>query len=139
MRVLALTPPGRFPSVALDTGLWWDRVAAGGRHELLRFSANYAWWRVICSERFKKLALEPLSAIDRVKRRAEWRAQGIALAEDAKAASRSLDYDTNPAIVPLRRRLYCAVYPDWRPICPRSTGLRPSSGSASPTVRQCTN
>jgi hypothetical protein len=91
MRVLALTPPGRFPSVALDTGLWWDRVAGSGRHELLRFSANYAWWRIICSERFKKLALEPLSAIDRVKRRAEWRAQGIALAEDAKAASRSLD------------------------------------------------
>lgn len=91
MRVLALTPPGRFPSVALDTGLWWDRVAGSGRHELLRFSANYAWWRIICSERFKKLALEPLSVIDRVKRRAEWRAQGIALAEDAKAASRSLD------------------------------------------------
>lgn len=96
MRVLALTPPGRFPSVALDTGLWWDRVAAGGRHELLRFSANYAWWRVICSERFKKLALEPLSAIDRVKRRAEWRAQSIALAEDAKAASRSLDLIQTP-------------------------------------------
>jgi hypothetical protein len=91
MRVLALTPPGRFPSVALDTGLWWDRVADGGRHELLRFSANYAWWRVICSERFKALALQPLSAIDRIKRRAQWRADGLALAEDGKAASRSLD------------------------------------------------
>lgn len=91
MRVLALTPPGRFPSVALDTGLWWDRVAASGRHDLLRFSANYTWWRVVCSARFKALALGSLNAMDRIKRRAEWRAQGIALAEDAEAAGRSLD------------------------------------------------
>ncbi len=96
MRVLTLTPPGRFPSVALDTGLWWDRVAGSGQHELLRFSANYAWWRVICSPRFKALALEPLSTIDRIKRRAEWRAQHIALAEDAKAAEHTLDLLETP-------------------------------------------
>ena len=96
MRVLTLTPPGRFPSVALDTGLWWDRVAGKGQHELLRFSANYAWWRVICSPRFKALALEPLSTIDRIKRRAEWRAQDIALAEDAKAAEHTLDQLETP-------------------------------------------
>ena len=91
MRVLALTSPGRFPSVALDTGLWWDQVAAGGRHELLRYSANHAWWRCICSARLKALVLDPLKPVERIKKRAEWRAQGIAFAEDAEAAGDSLD------------------------------------------------
>ena len=91
MRVLALTPPGRFPSVALDTGLWWDRVASGGQHELVRFSANYAWWRVMCSPQFKSRALAPLGTVDRLKRRAQWRAQNISLEADALAAGRSLD------------------------------------------------
>ena len=91
MRVLSLTPPGRFPTVIIDPGLWWDAVAASERHELSHFSVNYAWWRTICSERLKAAALEPLGILDRIRQRAVWRAKDIALNEDAEAAGRALD------------------------------------------------
>jgi hypothetical protein len=91
MRVLVLTPPGRLPTVVHDPGLWWDAVAENGQAELLRFSANFAWWRSICSSRIKELVLEPLGTLDRLHRRAEWRARNIALSVDADAAGRSLD------------------------------------------------
>ncbi len=48
--VLSLTPPGRLPTVAHDPGLWWSSLAAEGRFQMVRFSANFEWWRVLCSE-----------------------------------------------------------------------------------------
>jgi hypothetical protein len=90
VRVLVLTSPGRFPTVVFDPGLWWGRVAAAGRHDLCRFSANYAWWRTLCSPRFKGVAMAPLGTLDRVRQQAEWWAQGIVLDSDAAAAGRSL-------------------------------------------------
>jgi hypothetical protein len=43
MRIVALAPPGRFPSVVPDLP-WWGSVAAAG-HELRRPSVNARWWR----------------------------------------------------------------------------------------------
>lgn len=90
MRVLALTSPGRLPTTSPDPGLWWDAVAATGRHELVRYSANEAWWRVICGERPKALLLSPLGALEGLRRRADWRSRNIALGEDGRAAGRAL-------------------------------------------------
>lgn len=97
MRVLALTSPARLPTTSPDPGLWWDAVAAAGCHELIRFSANEAWWRVICGDKPKKLILAPLGAMEAFGRRALWRSQDIALAEDGRAAGRALESLRTPA------------------------------------------
>lgn len=97
MRVLALTSPGRLPTSSPDPGLWWDAVAGTGRHELVRFSANEAWWRVICGERAKALILAPMGTLEGAGRRALWRSRNIALAEDGAAAGRSLESLKTPA------------------------------------------
>lgn len=47
MQVVALSPPGRFPTVVLDPGGWWDRLADRGC-SLSRLSLNARWWRTIC-------------------------------------------------------------------------------------------
>ncbi len=91
MKVLTLTTPSRLPTSSADPGLWWDAVAAGGRHELLRFSANEAWWRVICGEKTKELLLAPLGLLAGVQQRALWRSRNIALAEDGRAAGLALE------------------------------------------------
>lgn len=97
MKVLALTSPGRLPTTSPDPGRWWDAVAGGGRHELVRFSATETWWRVICSERAKALLLAPLGPLDGMRRRALWRSRDIALAEDGLAAGRALASLKTPA------------------------------------------
>lgn len=78
------------PTTSPDPGVWWDAVAEAGRHELLRFSANEAWWRVICSDRAKALLLSPLGVLESLRRRALWRSRDIALAEDGAAAGGAL-------------------------------------------------
>jgi radical SAM family protein len=47
LRIVALAPPGRFPTVVPDLP-WWGAVAATG-HELDRPSVNARWWRDLCS------------------------------------------------------------------------------------------
>lgn len=47
MRIVALAPPGRFPTTIADLP-WWGSVAASG-HELERPSVNARWWRDLCS------------------------------------------------------------------------------------------
>ena len=74
MKVVTLTPPGRFPTVVFDPGLWWDVVAASGEHQLSRFSANYAWWRTLGSAAARKAFLAPLSMAQGLRQRVEWRA-----------------------------------------------------------------
>lgn len=88
MRVLALTSPGRFPTVVHDPGLWWDAVSGSGRHQAIRYSANASWWRTICGAEFKQLALAPLGALDRLRRRAEWTAADIRLIDAADVLDR---------------------------------------------------
>ena len=95
MRILALTAPGRFPTVTLDPGTWWDALAAGSEHELVRHSANAAWWRALCSPLFRRLALEPLGTLARLRRRTEWRAMGLEL--DGARAGRALEALRTPA------------------------------------------
>ena len=97
MRVLALTPPGRFPTTIADLGAWWAAVAANGQHEVLRFSANYAWWGTICGAGMKELVLQPLGRLDRLRRRALWRSENIALKEDSAAAALALAALQTPA------------------------------------------
>ncbi|HLF12842.1 MAG TPA: radical SAM protein, partial [Gammaproteobacteria bacterium] len=45
--VVAFTPAGRFPTVAHDPGAWWGDLAS--EFPVVRFSANAAWWKVVCS------------------------------------------------------------------------------------------
>jgi hypothetical protein len=47
--VVAVIPPGRFPTVVHDPGNWWA-IAASEGHEPRRWSANSAWWRHLCSQ-----------------------------------------------------------------------------------------
>lgn len=47
MRIVALAPPGRFPTVVPDLP-WWGSVAANG-HDLQRPSVNARWWRDVCT------------------------------------------------------------------------------------------
>ena len=47
MRIVALAPPGRFPTAIPDLP-WWGSIAARG-HDLERPSVNARWWRDLCS------------------------------------------------------------------------------------------
>ena len=90
MKVVTLTPPGRFPTVVFDPGLWWDVVAASGEHELCRFSANHAWWRTLGSTAARKAFLAPLSITQGLRQRVEWRAADIDLGGAAGNADGAL-------------------------------------------------
>jgi hypothetical protein len=52
MNLIAVTAPGRFPTVVHDPGRWWSALEGESGFTLLRVSANAAWWRVLCSRRF---------------------------------------------------------------------------------------
>jgi hypothetical protein len=90
MKVVTLTPPGRFPTVVFDPGLWWDSVTASGGHQLIRFSANFTWWRTLCGGAAKKAFLAPLTIPQSLRQRAVWRAMDIDLVGGANAAGGSL-------------------------------------------------
>ena len=47
LAVVTLTPAGRFPTVMHDPGVWCSDLAL--EFSLQRFSANAAWWELICS------------------------------------------------------------------------------------------
>jgi hypothetical protein len=90
MKLAAVTAPGRLPTVVHDPGRWWRELATTGDHDLLRFSANEAWWRVVCSPHAPGAFLEALRPAARLRRRIEWRAQGIDLAHSGAAAASAL-------------------------------------------------
>lgn len=98
MRIVSLLPPGRIPTVIIDPGLWWDNVAAAGRHEILAYSANYHWWRSLCAPQVQEALLSSLSIAQKIRRRLEWRVADLDIAGTAAAAGRALDaledYDT---------------------------------------------
>ena len=91
MKVVALTPPGRFPTVVADPGLWWTALAASGRHEPVRFSANAAWWRVLCSPAVEQALLAPLSFTQRLRRRVEWKVAEVDLKSSGGPAGQALE------------------------------------------------
>jgi len=62
--VVSLTPPGRLPTVAHDPGQWWTALTADDRFQTVRFSANFEWWRVLCTQHIAKLI--PMSRVRRV-------------------------------------------------------------------------
>jgi Radical SAM superfamily len=47
-RVVAMSPPGRFPTTVRDPGGWWRTLAVEGT-QLVGWSANAAWWGHLCS------------------------------------------------------------------------------------------
>src|SRR5271169_425898 len=63
--VVSLAPPGRLPTVVYDPGQWWSALAAEDRFQMVRFSANFEWWRVLCSEFVSNLI--PMSRFRRVR------------------------------------------------------------------------
>jgi len=91
MKVLALTPPGRFPTVVADPGPWWMALAASGRHEPVRFSANAAWWRVLCRPAVEQALLAGLSFTQRLRRRVEWKVAEVDLKSSGGPAGESLE------------------------------------------------
>ena len=97
MRVLTLALPGRFPAVVFDPGRWWDAVAATRRHELEVFSANYAWWRTMCSARIKQLMLSRRGALERLHQQARLWSRNSDLEAIAAAAGGALDALTTHA------------------------------------------
>lgn len=88
MKVVALTPPGRFPTVDHDPGLWWGPVAAA--HEAVRFSANAAWWRVLCRPAAHGLLRPDLTWAQRLRHRLELSAAGLPFGERARDAAAAL-------------------------------------------------
>ncbi|HJU32641.1 MAG TPA: radical SAM protein [Hyphomicrobiaceae bacterium] len=90
MRVLYLVPPGRFPTVVVDAGPWWDTVAASGRHQLVNYSANFHWWQTLCGPDIKRLLLAGFTLTQRVRRRLEWQVNDCDLALTAGAAGQAL-------------------------------------------------
>jgi len=56
VNVITLTAPGRFPTVVHDPGRWWSALEGESGFTLVRVSANAAWWRVLCSWRFARIA-----------------------------------------------------------------------------------
>lgn len=91
MNIVALTPFGRFPTIVADPGRWWPALAADGEHRLVRFSANAAGWRALCSEHSPAMLTAPMSFAQRLRRTVEWRVAGLDLAGSGRAAGRSLD------------------------------------------------
>lgn len=90
MRVVYVTPPGRFPTVIHDPGRWWESVQ--GSVEIRSVSANALWWSHLCTK----------EAVERVRERPErrwrrvwsrWTGRGREPVEAAKA----LEALTDPA------------------------------------------
>ena len=91
MRVVYLVPPGRFPTVIVDPGQWWDTVAASGRHEVLGYSANFHWWRGICHAGIKEKLLTSFGPAQRLRKRLEWSVANLDLRASARAGANALE------------------------------------------------
>ncbi|MFC1521805.1 B12-binding domain-containing radical SAM protein [Elusimicrobiota bacterium] len=96
MNILALTPPGRFPTVVSDPGQWWDRVSFSKDHKQVRFSANAAWWQIICSASAPDALLAGLSWSQSLRLRTQWRAAGLDIRRTCALADKSLDALRDP-------------------------------------------
>lgn len=90
MNIVALSPPGRFPTVVGDPGQWWSRVVSAEKHELLRWWANTAWWQNLCTPEVTDRLLASLSVAQSIRRRVEWSAKGIDLRQSARLAGEAL-------------------------------------------------
>lgn len=96
-RLVLLQPPGRFPTVNRDPGLWWDALARGVRYKMRVYSANYEWWRTICSENVVRAILEPKTWSQALRARVEWRSRGLQLMGAARNAAAALAALERPA------------------------------------------
>ena len=91
MRVLYLVPPGRIPTVIVDPGLWWDTIAASGRHTISGYSANFHWWRAICNANVTQALLSRLGLTQKFRRRLEWRVGDLEISNTAETAAGALE------------------------------------------------
>src|SRR5205823_581666 len=96
--VVAMIPPGRFPTVVPDPGAWWDGLAAQDGVHLDRASINAAWWRVLCRPGVSALLAVP-QCIVRV------------LETSAERAERALAALTDPATFSSAARYVAATTP----------------------------
>ncbi len=88
MKIIALTPPGRFPTVDHDPGPWWGVAAAS--HDAVRFSANAAWWRGLCAPSAHGRLRADLGWSQRLRARLELSAAGLPFGARARAAAGAL-------------------------------------------------
>ncbi len=109
MRILRILPPGRFPTVVHDPGRWLDRLATDPGIEVLSYSLNHAWWRVLCSPAVWKAVLAPLSATQRLRRRLEWSAADFEAKAGTKAAAEALANFYRPETYANREAYFTAV------------------------------
>jgi hypothetical protein len=91
MKFVSLLPPGRFPTVVSDPGLWWSSLAASSQNNIQRIGTNFDWWKIICSPVVYEVLLSPLKGMQRWKQRMEWRADNISLKESARLAGYALE------------------------------------------------
>lgn len=105
LRVVALNPPGRFPTVVHDPGGWWTALEGERGFDVVRFSANAAWWRVLCSPQFARVATGSRA------RRIVRLLQGIDLQRSAARAGKALDALSDPATYESTSRYISAVTP----------------------------
>lgn len=106
MHVVALAPPGRFPTSVPDTGQWWSALAAEQEaYRLARLSANARWWRALCGPEIVRIVTAtPL-------RKLTWRVGAIELEHAAVAACRTLEVLRNPDVYESTERYIGAVTP----------------------------
>lgn len=88
MKIVALTPPSRFPTVDHDPGLWWGAAAAS--HDAVRYSANAAWWRGLCKPSAHGRLRADLGRPQRLLHRLELSAAGLPFGARARAAAGAL-------------------------------------------------
>jgi hypothetical protein len=106
MHIVALSPPGRFPTSVPDTGEWWSTLAAqGDAYHLARLSANAHWWQTLCSPETVRIATAtPL-------RRLKWRVRSDDLERAAVAAGRALEILRDETTYDSAGRYIAAVTP----------------------------
>ncbi len=94
VRVVAMTAPGRFPTVVHDPGAWWPALAGEGT-PLVRWSASAVWWRILTEPGTVRAALADATL--------------PGLAASAAAAAASLDDLQTRACLASRTRYLAAV------------------------------
>lgn len=91
MQIVHLTPPGRFPTVIHDPGLWWDALKGAAQYRCERVSLNYSWWRVVCGAQVLRALHASLPRLDRWHSRLSLLSKGVDLGGLARGASAALD------------------------------------------------
>lgn len=91
MNIAILTPPGKFPTLNHDPGGVYSTAALFHEKNLQLLSINYYWWYEILTGLIEKHILAPYNFSQRLRKRVEWRAEGLDLKRGYKRAREALN------------------------------------------------